>query len=53
MNKALRIGIDHWTLEVLNFEFLFGLNHVDGDLGLPKDGTFGGKEIIFRHTILK
>jgi hypothetical protein len=24
MNKALRIEIDHWALEVLNFEFLFG-----------------------------
>jgi hypothetical protein len=26
------------------------LNHVDGDLGLPKDGGFRGKEIILRHN---
>ncbi len=50
MNKALKIGIDYWTLEIFNFEFLLVLNHVDGDLGLPKDGSFGGKQIILKHN---
>jgi len=50
MNKALKIGIDYWTLEILNFEFLLVLYHVDGDLGLPKYGSSKGKEIILRHN---
>jgi hypothetical protein len=47
MNKALIIRIDYWTLEIFNFEFLLVLNHVDGDLGLPKDESSGGKGAHF------
>ncbi len=50
INKALRIGINYWILEILSFEFLLVLNYVDGDLGLPKDGSFREKEIILKHN---
>ncbi len=33
--------------------FCLVLNHVDGDLGLHKDGGSKGKEIILKHTFLK
>jgi hypothetical protein len=28
------------------------LNHVDGDLGLPKKGSFGKRIFILKYTIL-
>ncbi len=39
--KALQIGIDHWTIGGLNFEFLLNfVVHVDGDFGSAQKWEF-------------
>jgi hypothetical protein len=50
--KALRIGIGHWTIGGLNFEFLLNfvlLFMMMVAWGLPKSGSFGKVEYIRKH----
>jgi hypothetical protein len=44
MNKALRIGIDDWTLKVSILNSCLVLNHVDGDLGTAQRWESWGKD---------
>jgi hypothetical protein len=53
MNKALKIGINHWTLEVKILNFGLVLVIMMMIWGLPKDGSFGKRIFVLRHTILK
>jgi hypothetical protein len=51
MNKTLRIGIDHYALEVLNFEFLFSFEILLMVIwGLPKDGSYGERIFILKQN---
>ncbi len=47
MNKALRIGIDHWTLEVSILNSCLVLKHVDNDLGIVQRWEFWEKDFHF------
>jgi hypothetical protein len=47
MNKALRIKINHWTLEVQILNSCSVLSHVDGDLGITQRWEFWKKDIQF------
>jgi hypothetical protein len=53
--KALRIGIGHWTIGGLNFEFLLSFVYLFMLMvtwGLPNSGNFGEVEDIYRYTFL-
>jgi len=54
--KALRIGIGHWTIGGLNFEFLLSfvfLFMLMVTWGLPKSESFGEVGDICKYTLLE
>ncbi len=53
MNKTLKIRTDHWTLKVLILNYGLVLILMMVTWGLPKDGSYGERIFIFKHTILK